>query len=93
MITRLTPSAFSTGAPRAAALMGGGNIAERIQEVELFGPEFVRQMDGDLEFLDRRLGEWNVSDAYRDLLRNRGHLRAALYESVRLRCSPPLRVT
>jgi predicted nucleotidyltransferase len=80
MIARLTPSVFSGGAPRVAALMGGGSVAERIQELEWFGPEFAHQMDCDLKFLDRRLGERNVSAAYRDLLRNRGRLRDALYE-------------
>ena len=80
MSASLTRGAFSTSFPRIAGLMGDENIAERIQELEWFGPEFLRQMDRDLEFLGRRVTGPKVAAAYRDLLRNRDHLRDALYE-------------
>jgi hypothetical protein len=69
MTLRLGPTAFATRFPRVAGLMGEGNIAARIEELEWFGPEFVHQMECDLDFLGRRVGGPRVSAAYRDGLR------------------------
>lgn len=80
MSASVAPSTFSTRFPRVGRLMGDGNIAERVEELESFGPGFIRQMERDLEFLGRRVPEAKVSAAYRNLLRNRGRLRDALYE-------------
>jgi len=80
MTLRLGPTAFATRFPRVAGLMGEGNIAARIEELEWFGPEFVHQMECDLDFLGRRVGGPRVSAAYRDGLRNPRRLRDALYE-------------
>ena len=80
MIARLTPNRFSASFPRVASLMGDRNVAGRIEELEWFGPEFIRQIDRDLEFLARQVPEQNVSAAYRDALRNPVRLRDAFYE-------------
>jgi hypothetical protein len=80
MIARLTPNLFSTSFPRVAGLMGDRNVAGRIEELEWFGPEFIKQIDRDLEFLARRVPEQDVSAAYRGPLRNPSRLRDVLYE-------------
>jgi predicted nucleotidyltransferase len=80
MIARLTPNLFSTSFPRVAGLMGDRNVAGRIEELEWFGTEFIKQIDRDLEFLARQVPEQDVSAAYRGPLRNPARLRDVFYE-------------
>jgi predicted nucleotidyltransferase len=70
MIALPTPSGFSTSYPRVAHLMGDRNVADRIDELDRFGLEFIRQVEDDLEYLARQIPRERVSAAYRNLLRN-----------------------
>lgn len=80
MSTILTEAGFAASFPRLSRLVPSKSLAARSAEFEGLGLGPMWQIERDLELLARHVSEDSLSAAYRNVIRNPGHLIEALYE-------------